>query len=190
MANWQDLRTDDEVARWVKASWRRHRSGPFWADRIKELKDTPRKRLKLAIRNLPLPAAFREAAKALRQCIREKRKAGQVYDDELSLLYKLSAVESYHIDYAPRIQMPGYNVVERTPGGLLWSAPLDYQAVGYQDLRLLGKTDVRWLVEAWGEPQAHTSFNAVYSDLWTKYEDTLIAEERERQRLSWEELQR
>jgi hypothetical protein len=46
----------------------------FWADKIKELRGEPTKRLKMALDNLPLPAAFREGAVATRALIREKRK--------------------------------------------------------------------------------------------------------------------
>lgn len=50
--------------------WERHRvsieQNAFWADEIRKEKDDPDERLAMALRNLPLPAAFREAAKALR----------------------------------------------------------------------------------------------------------------------------
>ena len=50
----------------------------FWADKIKEFRGEPVKRLAMALENLPLPAAFREAAIALRALIRAKRKAKEI----------------------------------------------------------------------------------------------------------------
>ena len=50
--------------------------GVFWADYIKTLRDDPEGRLVVARDYLPLPAAFREAAVALRALIRGKRKEG------------------------------------------------------------------------------------------------------------------
>ena len=46
----------------------------FWADKIKEFRGEPAKRLAIAFDNLPLPGAFQEAIIALRAIIRLKRK--------------------------------------------------------------------------------------------------------------------
>ena len=47
--------------------------GVFWADYIKTLKDDPERRLAVARAYLPLPAAFRHAAVALRALIRRRQ---------------------------------------------------------------------------------------------------------------------
>ena len=62
-------------------------TGKFWADRIKDLRGEPARRLGLAFENLPLPGAFREASIATRALIRSKRKAGDEFEEELRLLY-------------------------------------------------------------------------------------------------------
>ena len=84
--------------------WAAHRekiqSGDFWADEIKNLKDRPVDRLKMAIDNLPLPAAFREAAVATRAIIRSKRKSKEGYDQELQILYWLAATDSFSTPYS------------------------------------------------------------------------------------------
>src|SRR4051812_2486932 len=61
----------------------------FWADAIKDTYDDPGRRLAMAKRNLPLPAAFREAAIALRAIIRAKRKTGAAFEAELAELHGL-----------------------------------------------------------------------------------------------------
>lgn len=56
----------------------------FWADAIKDTYDDPRRRLEMATRNLPLPAAFREAAIALRAIIRNRRKLAKPFEKDLA----------------------------------------------------------------------------------------------------------
>ena len=155
--------------------WAAHRekiqSGEFWADEIKNLKDRPVDRLKMAIDNLPLPAAFREAAVATRAIIRSKRKSKENYDQELQILYWLAATDSFSIPYSARLGMPGYNVMELVPGEELKSLPFSYKELGYSQLPLLNKTDCKWLTESWGEPKKHTTLHKLHKPLWIKYED-------------------
>ncbi len=108
----------------------RHRAqikaGAFWADEIKKLHDKPAKRLELALENLPLPRAFREAAIATRGLIRIKKKANENYGEELSLLYGFAAINSFSIPYSEVLQEPGYNVIESMPGKMVENLPFSY----------------------------------------------------------------
>ena len=157
--------------------WNRHaadlHAGNFWADRIKQLRDEPVKRLRLALDNLPLPASFREAAVALRTLIRRKKRVGEKYDEELALLYWLAAINSFSIPYSTVLQEPGYNVVESVPGVRLKNLSFTYNELGYTQLELLNKTDVKWMTVAWGEPQTHTTLHEMHLDVWREYETKL-----------------
>ena len=92
--SWLEMQTDEEV--WNKAHQFAKESrnaihngiGEFWADTIKKHHDDPDKRLTIALDNLPLPGAFREAKIALRATIRSKRKSKQDYAAELNLIYR------------------------------------------------------------------------------------------------------
>ena len=176
--NWTNTQNDDEARARVGEFWGQMRAdidaGQFWADRIKNYKDDPAKRLALALENLPLPAAFREAAVAVRTLIRAKRKAKAPFDEELALLYWLAALRSFMLDYAPRLREPGFNVVEAIPGQRLRSLRYKYSELGYRDLSLLNKTDVKWLTAAWGEPANHSTLNALCKEVWDEYETKLI----------------
>ena len=55
---------------------------------------------------------------------------------------------------------------------------LDFRAMGYQCIESLSKTDVKWLVEAFGEPAEHQSFDA----LWPHIRRNAVA------RYCWSEL--
>lgn len=180
--DWTNTQNDDEARAGVGEFWAGMRAdldaGQFWADRIKDYRGDPAKRLALALENLPLPAAFREAAVAVRALIRAKRKADEAFDDELTLLYWLAALRSFMLDYAPRLREPGFNVIEAIPRQRLHSLRYKYSDLGYRDLSLLNKTDVKWLTAAWGEPASHSTLNALCKDVWDEYETKLIEERR------------
>lgn len=188
---WLDTETDGEAASHATDFWAAMRAGldagDFWADRIKGYRDQPGKRLQMAMENLPLPAAFREGAISLRAMIRSRRKAGLAWNSELGLLYWLAAIESFALPYADKLQEPGFNVIESIPGKQIRSLRIDYRQLGYKNLSLLNPTDKRWLVEAWGEPQAHSTLNDLHRQLWDEYEQKLIVERQmERQAFSQE----
>lgn len=176
-ARWLDAQTDSDVDALASEFWNRIRAqvagGEFWADRIKEIRGKPAQRLRLAMDNLPLPAAFREAALAVRPIIRQLRKDNADFTECLRFLYWLAAMGSFSIPYSAVLQEPGYNIMESVPGGVLRALPFSYKDLGYQKLRLLTKTDVKWLVEAWGEPAAHTTLHELHHGVWAEYEERL-----------------
>ncbi len=92
-----------------------YENGEFWGDAFRRLKDNAQERLNMAKRHLPLPGAFWQAAIALRDIIRQVRKQKTDYLSALEELYRLAAIESFCLPYAPRLQQPGYNVMARVP---------------------------------------------------------------------------
>jgi len=193
--NWINIIGDDDVHKRIREYWDEMRSDlredKFWADQIKEYKDEPEKRLSLALNNLPLPAAFREAAIAIRKIIRAKRKANEKFEEELTLLYWLAAIRSFMLEFAPRLEEPGFNVIESIPAQRLISLQYNYSQLGYEKLTLLNKTDVKWLTEAWGEPSSHKTLNDIHRELWDEFETKLInkrKKEDKRRQAEWDQL--
>lgn len=186
---WHKTASIEESETFSAEFWQSHRdalaSGEFWADRIAALRTEPNRRLKLAIENLPLPAAFREAAIAVRSLIREKRKVKAEYKDELSLLYWLAAINSFSIPYSEVLREPGYNVMETIPGQSVKKLPFSYRELGHEHLDLLNKTDVKWIEEAWGAPSKHNTLHTMYIGLWQEFEENLrVVREAERNKFS------
>jgi hypothetical protein len=179
---WYKTKSDDEVKSFSAEFWNKHSSdissGEFWADKIKELRGVPLERLKLALENLPLPAAFREAMIATRALIRERSENNQKYEDELALLYWLAAIDSFSVQYSEVLDEPGYNVIESIPGKILKGLPFSYDELGYEELKLVNNTDKKWIKQAWGEPSGHSTLHELHKDVWQKYENKL-KEERE-----------
>ena len=154
-----------------------YENNEFWGDAICKVKD-PHKRLNMAMKYLPLPGAFYQAAISLRAIIREKRKRNIEFESDLKPLFHLAAILSFCIPYAIRLQQPGYNVFARVPFAEFNSMSLTWEALGYEKLNLLNKTDRKWMVEAWGEPQVHTTAHEKYLPIWNQYEERLINESR------------
>jgi hypothetical protein len=179
---WINTETDDQASSSSIKFWEELRndlnSEVFWADKIKEFRGEPVKRLAMAMDNLPLPSAFREAAVALRALIRQKRKAKEAFNDELALLYWFAAIDSFSIPYSSYLQQPGYNVIESMPGKVIKTLPFSYFELGYEKLELLNKTDIKWCIEAWGEPQGHTTLHEIHKDIWQRYEKALPAKQK------------
>lgn len=166
------VKTDFEVE-YRSKEFENIESGHFWADRIKKVRDQPKLRLQIALENLPYPAAFKEAAIALRALIMERKKEKLDYEGLLHDLYSLAVVESYSIPYSTKLQMPGFNVVESTPGGLLFNLNYEYETMGFDKLQLLNKTDKKRMVSLWGEPKKHSTMHEMYNFIWVDYENKL-----------------
>lgn len=100
-------------------------------------------------------------AKELRALIRERRKAKEPYQDLLQALYgtcvaaDLSATLKFE-GTQPHYMARFVDINELRP------VVLDFMTMGYQCVESLSKTDVKWLVEAFGEPAEHQSFDALW----------------------------
>lgn len=146
-----------------------------WSSYIKKHKDDPIKRYEVAQEFLPWPLGFKESVLALRAIIREKKKADIDYEPELLALYKLAVWDSFCPKYSDRVGENGFKVFDALPGGKVTSLEIDYQKVGYSQLKLLTKTDIKMLVALYGEPKQHSTLNELYTQQWIEAEDSYLA---------------
>ncbi|EJC80246.1 hypothetical protein Rleg4DRAFT_1866 [Rhizobium leguminosarum bv. trifolii WSM2297] len=144
-------------------------NGEFWSDALDRIKDDPDQRYAMARRHLPLPAAWREMAVALRMKIRKARKEKTGYEDLLRELHHLAAMSSY----------AGYGIIQRVPYVRLAGLDLTYDRVGFNQLLLLGATDGKWMRELWGEPSTHSTAAELYEDMLKGDLERLNAEKKQ-----------
>ena len=148
-----------------------YEGGVFWSDACRKLKSYPKDRLAIAIRQMPLPGAFKEACISLQALIRESRKHEIDYSEHLSKLHFYAAVSSFCLPYSKTLQTPGFNIFESMPFSVFENRmDLSWHQIGYKSLYLLNKTDVSWMLELWGEPKRHRSTHELYSAIWQEYE--------------------
>lgn len=154
--------------------------GVFWAEHLKTVKGRPAERLSLALDFLPLPGAFREAAIALRAMIRAQRKKGEPAGVLLEELYRLAALADLLLE-TPQVEGVGssFNIAEAVGRSFWIGVDTPYEEVGYEELSLLNKTDIRWILEAWGEPSRHQKAHEFHGAFWDK---AVTAARRNRQR--------
>lgn len=141
-----------------------------WSNYIKKHKSDPAKRYDIAQKFLPWPIGFKESVLALRAIIRDKNKANLDYESDLLSLYHLAAWESFCPKQCENIKEPAFKVFEQIPGGIVADLPVDYQQLGYEQLKLLTKTDAKMLVNLYGEPKQHSTLNQLYADIWQQAE--------------------
>ena len=157
-----------------------HEHAESWTEHVSRLKKAGKLQDVVALcrQMLPLPAAFREAAIALRKQIRSARKAGTDYEPFLGKLYDLAVYHEF-LFRDPTVtvvvnghatQYPDYNVAEiADKSGAQAELMCTYEEFGFRKLPLLNDTDGRWLVEKRGEPTGHRSVRDAHQSLWHGY---------------------
>ncbi|MEK7763384.1 MAG: 3'-5' exonuclease [Nitrospirota bacterium] len=104
------------------------------------------------------PSALAEIAKVFRALIRERRKTKQPCNDLLRALYGTCILndflESLAFESTVPQAMTGYVDIHE-----LQRIHVDYSMMGYEHISSLSKTDIKWLVEAFGEPVKYPSPN-------------------------------
>src|ERR1700740_1668132 len=130
-ATWRNSVPDKdaaEAARALQLKLQDQASGGSWDDAIKKL--PAEHRLKVAIDHFPLPAAFNEAAIALRTLIGRHMKGKRDPSASLKLLYWISAVASFMPPRAEKAQTAGFSVVATIPGTKLFGLQFDWKTLG------------------------------------------------------------
>jgi len=156
----------------------------FWGDEILALEDDSEARYQLSLNYLPLPGAFFQAARAMRDVVKAKRKLKESYKDELTKIYWLAVISSYGLPRSKRADTVGFNIFEITPAESLFSLDLSYKKFGYEKLTLLTATDKKWIIEAWGDNKRHSTLNSSAKALWREAENRYIKAQKDR----WDDI--
>ena len=118
--------------------------------------------LNLCRRKFPLYSAFRQAILILRSVLQNKSVSPEKTQETLLCLYKTAATaelihkKSSDEDSISPAQMNKLNLT------LIENFSFDYNKLGYTEIPLLTKKDVKALVSHWGEPKTHYSPHELY----------------------------
>ena len=145
-----------------------------WSNYIKKHREDPSQRYQVAQKFLPWPLGFKESVLALRAIIRDKKKADVDYESDLLSLYHLAAWESFCPKQCESIDEPAFKVFDQIPGGVVADLEVDYQQLGYKQLKLVTKTDAKMLVSLYGEPKQHSTLNQLYAEVWQQAEQDYL----------------
>lgn len=141
-----------------------------WGEVEDAIRKRPNEGLAKAL-SWPPWAAWQTAMKAIRKLVREKRNLKEDDSAELFLLYASAALDSLKPSFSKKCQCQGLEIANTIPRGVLADLKITYDNLGYEKLRLLSLTDIRWIVEAWGEPSAHSTLNEMEKRVWEKWEE-------------------
>ncbi|MCP3954688.1 MAG: hypothetical protein GY697_21080 [Desulfobacterales bacterium] len=152
----------------------------FWTDTVRRLKKAGKNKEIFAVckANLPLSDAFSEMAIALRKRVRAKRKAKAPHNDLIKQLFHAAVWQNFFSDIDTcclREQEDSCRVADQS----IPRIKCDYNLIGYEQLDMLGVNDVKWIVEAWGEPKSHNQARTINLEL---YEQTVARYKLEKER--------
>jgi hypothetical protein len=138
----------------------------FWADKVRRLKmqGCSEEVIRESCKNIPYPGAFREIAIAIRKDIRARRKENLKATDLLLQLYHWAVIENFfsRVEWSKIINE---RILHSTARLSIKGIKTPYETIGYANLALLNRTDVKWLVETFGEPASHLTAEDANSDL-------------------------
>lgn len=115
---------------------------------------------------LPQMGAFRQSCVVLRAQIRELKKQQQSYTNALEQLYRFaSQADFFHGKTANTNALPP-SAVKQIDYAAWKSLSSPYAVLGYEHVSLLTKTDAKWLVKEWGEPESHGFMRELHLAQW------------------------
>lgn len=158
----------------------------FWADKVQRLKKegASDEVIRESGKNIPYPAAFREIAIAIRKDIRARRKENVSAKDLLRKLYKWAVIENFFVDIQWN-KIVTERILHSTARSCIKGIKAPYTSIGYENLGLLNKTDLTWLLEAFGEPETHATAQDANGELWQKAVETFRAAEQRDEQHFW-----
>ncbi len=138
-----------------------------WLKQIAELKRLSRfnEALKICRQKYPHLSAYQQAISIHRARIKTLSLTIDKSEELLSL-YRLSVEASFLHDQAkglPNLTPKQLKQVDRSG---ISNLDMPYQKIGYSELRLVKKTDIKLLLEMWGRPQYHAKPREFYAKIW------------------------
>ena len=114
------------------------------------------------VATLALPSARTERgpmnaqtiAKELRAAIRVRRKAKEPHDELVKALYGACVLADF-VQALRFVYVQPHHMAHLLSAADVRRVQLDYDKIGYRRVQALSTTDVKWLVEAFGEPLEH-----------------------------------
>jgi len=128
-------------------------------------------RLYKALKAIPSPYGYQEAAICFRKIISDKEKKSESVSVELDALYRFAQQHAFLYEemYDHRLGYSVHVIVEQIPRDDLKSLTALYDDAGYKFMPLLKKSDIRRLVKEWGEPRTHASMKQLLMAKWQSY---------------------
>lgn len=165
-----ERRTSDRSNRLHKTSTEaKTGSDSNWLQQVAALKNAQQldQAMSLCEQNLPLWGAYNQACIILRTRIKDADPEHR--EALLTQLYHLAATAELLHDKAPgsdRLSPAQLKTLNLTP---LQSLQHPYSEIGYAQLRLVRKSDVKLFLDTWGRPAHHVLPRQFHADWWQEF---------------------
>ena len=133
-----------------------------WQEEVKALREKQdfAAALRLCQQQYPRVQAFQQSMVTLRSRLRELQKAATsvspgAVEEALGELYRVAVIADLFRPQQLKKSRQRKQPMEQLVNAALRTLSISYSRIGYRQLSLLSKTDVRLLVEQWGEPEKH-----------------------------------
>lgn len=142
--------------------------GAPWLQELKRLRergDFPRALALSRVRH-PRVQAYQQTLVTLRAEIKQAQREGRSLQPMLSSLYRHAALADLFRHDSRCRPDPDSPLAPHLAALAAEHLDLPWPQIGYRRLRLLTRTDIRLLTEAWGEPDAHRHAEEVEGEAW------------------------
>ncbi len=146
-----------------------------WQDSARQARDCGdyESALRLCQGEYPKVQAFQQALVTLRARLREDLKQAMPPQNTLAALYHTAALaDLFRADSPDRPECPAA-ILQAAALEASQRFVFDYHLIGYQQLKLLNKTDRAMLVDHWGEPDSHAHVEQVLGQAWHDFRESL-----------------
>jgi hypothetical protein len=142
-----------------------------WQEEVLALKLSGDLNAALAVckQEYPLWGAYNQACIIIRTQIKQDQLNEQQLRDSLSLLYRLAATAELLHDKSGRFSHLPLSQLKRLDLALIIGLDLPYAEIGYAQLRLIRKSDIRLMTSLWGRPLQHQYPRQFHQQWWTDF---------------------
>lgn len=139
-----------------------------WLERVAELKKQGKteEALVLCRQTYPLWSAFQQASFIYRSRIKLCQSAGNPYGDYLAELYRLATVAAFCHDRVKGLPNLTLAQLRKLDMASILALPMPYDKIGYLQLRLIKKSDIRLMLALWGKPEEHLNPRQLHAGTW------------------------
>lgn len=158
---------DTEQASTAQTASKEEQSKASWQDQVAAAKQSGDfdQALQLCRQQYPLWGAFNQACITLRSKLKLKLTA-QEQEAVLSELYRTAVIAELLHDKSEGATRYTLNQLRKLDQSALESLEVPYSAIGYAQLRLIRKSDVKLLLSAWNRPASHQLPRTALSAGW------------------------
>lgn len=148
----------------------RKTSTKLWQDEVTALKNAGHYAEAAAVcqKQLPLWGAFNQLCMLIRSELKESKLPPEQRESLLSRLFHTAAIAEFLHDKSGDSEKLSNSQLRKLNLEDIRALKFPYNDIGYAHLRLIRKSDIKFMVETWGRPDGHTTPRKYHAQWWQK----------------------